>query len=330
MHTNNKSIFGFLYFFCTLLIGCTPPYKPPHGAGKLTEVIVISEQDLYSEVESLLVNTLGRVIYTPTTEHIFDIKVVSPQELYKFKYRQNCLILGLIGDTLIEELLAPSAMNELLSGKSYVFGSDSLFVQGQSVLIISAPTTYKLAEVIRDNSELIFNYFAEGVRKHIKAILYKDGYQEKLASELKSKYGFSIHIPEGWIWANNEFGFIEFIHHNPDRIISIYWESTPELELDKAQAISLRNKIGKLYYDGDYVNDSLTNFYWVNFHSQTSAKLDGIWQNDEKVMGGPFRSYVFWLNGRLYVIDMHIFAPGEKKWKWLQQLELICDTFSGG
>lgn len=318
----------YVLFVIVLLVGCSPPYKPPYGVGKFTEIIVISEPEVYSEVESLLVNTLGRVIYTPTAEHIFDITQVSPDELPKFKYRQNCLIIGLVGDSLIHSLLAPGAMKELLSGRSYIFGSDSLFVPGQSVLVISAPTIHKLAEVIKTNSELIFNYFANGVMRRLKATLYKDGYQKKLVAELKSKYGFSISIPKGWVVANNKVGFVEFIRHHPDRIISIYWEATPTIKLDKPQAISIRNKIGSLYYDGDYVNDSLTDFYWVNFHNIVAAKLDGIWQNDTKVMGGPFRSYLFWVSGRLYVIDFHIFAPGEKKWKWVQQLEIICDTFS--
>lgn len=318
--------------FC-ILIGCTPPYKPPHPVGKLTEIIVISEPELYSQVESLVVNTIERIIYTPTTERIFEIKKTTPDKLAEFKYRQNILILGLTGTPIIHSILAPNAMKELLAGSLYIFGSDSLFIPGQSVLVIAGPTMYKLAEIIKDNSELIFNYFAEGVRRRLKEDLYKDGYQKNLSAKLESMYDFSISIPNGWLVAHNEFGFVGFIRHYPDRIISIYWEDTPEVitspdvKLDKSKAISIRNKIGTLYYEGDYVQDTLTNFYWVNFHNLISAKLDGIWQNDEKVMGGPFKCYIFWKGGRLYVIDGHIFAPGEKKWKWLQQLEIIIDTF---
>jgi len=320
------------YLYKILLIflftGCISEYNPHKAVGKPTEVIVISKAEVYSEVESLLVQTLERTIYTPTTEHIFNIKQITPDEFPKFRYRKNCLILGFIGDALIDSVLAPASRKKLLSGESYVFGSEGLFVSGQCVLVIAGPTLHKLKEVVHNNSELIFNYFAEAVRKRIEVALYKDGYQEALSQKLHSEYGFSIKIPKNWVIANEEFGFVEFIHHRPDRIISIYWEASPGVELNKTQAIGIRDKLGREYYDGDYVEKELTNFYWVEFQGIRTGKLDGIWQNEEKVMGGPFRTYFFWKEGRFYVIDFHIFAPGEKKWKWLQQLEVICGTFS--
>jgi hypothetical protein len=313
--------------FLPLFPGCIPSYKPPRGAGKLTEIIVISDLELYSEVESLLVSNLGREIHLPTTERVFDLKRVAPDELLKFRYRQNCLILGLTGDAIIDSVLTPNARKDLLSGKSHVFNGNDLFVPEQSVLIVAAPTTHKLSEVLTNRRQVIFDYFAQGVRNRIKGILYKDGYMEDLASELESNYGFSISIPPNWIVARKEFGFVELMHHRPDRIISIYWQNMPKPRIDRAEAIVIRNKISAIYRDNDHIQDDFTDFYWVDFHNVITAKLDGVWQNDEKVMGGPFRCYLFWSAGRLYAIDFHVFAPGEKKWRWIQQLEIICDTF---
>lgn len=322
----------FYHLFSTsilfFLLGCTPEYKPHHAVGKHTEVIVISEPQIYSEVESLLVETLERVIYTPTTERIFDITHITPSEFTDFLYRKNCLIIGLIGDALIDSILSPSSKQKLMRGAEYLFGSTDLFASGQCVLVVAGPTVYKLKDIIMANLELIFNYFSESVRRRLKEELYKDGFQEALSQNLRSRYGFSISVPAGWKVANDEFGFVAFRRNQPDRIISIYWEARPHIELDKAVAIRIRDKIGAKYYDGDYVEDGLTKFYWVNFHNIITGKLDGIWQNDENVTGGPFRTYFFWHGGRFYVIDFHVFAPGEKKWMWLQQLELIADTFS--
>jgi len=314
-----------LIFFA---LACAPQYRPPHAVGKPTEIIVVSEDEPYYAIDSLLSAVLERVIYTPTQENIFNIKKVNTQKFPNFKYRRNILILGLIGDPIIDSTLSPSAMKKALSGELYIFGAENLFISEQCVLVIVAPTIYKLNEVIESNADLIFNYFAEGVRKSLKEILYKDGYQEDLANRLGKRYGFSISIPYGWIEAKEEFGVVEFIRHSPDRIISIHWETSPDEDINKERAIFMRNKLGNKYWDGDSVDTSHTSFYWVNFHNLKAGKLDGIWQNDAKVMGGPFRSYLFLTGGRLYFIDMHIFAPGEKKWRWLQQLEIIVDTFS--
>ncbi|MCK4352543.1 DUF4837 family protein [candidate division WOR-3 bacterium] len=311
-----------------ILAGCTQ-YKPPYAIGKSTQIVVISKNNIYPEIKDLLSASLERVIYTPTTEYIFDIKKASPEKFKELNYKPNILIAGLIGEPFIDSILVPEAKKKILSGESYIFGKQDLFISGQYVLIIATPTVEKLRKVIKDNSDLIFNYFAEGVRKRLKEILYKDGYQEELAKNLQTKYGFSISIPPNWLLAQDKVGFVEFIHHFPDRIISIYWEASPGNELNKEEVISLRNKIGAKYYDGDTVDTLRTNFYWVQFHGLLTGKLDGIWENDEQVTGGPFRSYFFTSSGRLYCIDMHIFAPGEKKWRWLQQLEIICDTFQG-
>ncbi len=310
-----------------LSLGCTSKYKPHRAVGKSTEIIIVSTSTVYSEVESLLIQTLERVIHTPTTENIFNIRQITPDEFPKFKYRKNCLIIGLIGDALIDSVLAPESREKILAGESYVFGSEGLFAPGQWVLVIAGTTASKLKEVVSSNSNLIFNYFTKGVRKRIKESLYENGHQEDLSQELYSEYGFSIKVPKNWIITKKEFGFVEFIHHRPDRIVSIYWKAKPKMELSKTQAINIRNKIGAEYYDGDCVDKKLTKFYWVEFQGIKVGKLDGIWKNDEKITGGPFRSYFFWKEGRFYVIDFQIFAPGEKKWKWLQQLEVICGTF---
>ncbi|MDI6839691.1 MAG: DUF4837 family protein [bacterium] len=318
-------VFAILPFL--ILANCVQQYKPPHAVGKQTEVVVVSEDVDYSAVDSIIKAALEHVIYTPTTENIFETKKITAKKLPEFRYRRNILIFGLIGEPVIDSTLAPDAIKKVMAGEDYIFGAPNLFIDDQCVLVIAAPTVYKLIEVVESNADLIFNYFAEGVRKSIKEALYKGGYQKEIADNLQAKYGFSISIPRGWVVASDEFGFVSFIRHFPDRIISIYWETCPKEKLNKEKAIAIRDKIGYKYYEGDKVDTLRTKFYWVSFHNMQAAKLDGIWQNDKKVMGGPFRTYILWSGGELYVIDMHIFAPGEKKWKWIQQLELICDTF---
>lgn len=45
--------------------------------------------------------------------------------------------------------------------------------------------------------------------------------------------------------------------------------------------------------------------------------------------GGPFRSYGFYNESdhRLYLMDYSVFAPGEKKWPFMRQLEAMARTF---
>lgn len=324
------SLFLFLLFF-----GCISKYEPPFAIGKATEIIVLCNNETWGEIDTLISDIFEQEIHTPTTEKIFDIKVVLLSEINNFRYRKNCLVLGVLGDEVIDSLLAKSAMKKLMEGENYFFGGQDLFIKGQYVLIVSAPTIHKLKEIIRANKEFIFNCYIDNVRRIIKDELYKDGYQEQLSDRLLKNYGFSISVPKGWIIVKEGMGFVEFIRHSPDRIISIQWETSPldlsksgESGLNKHVAIEMRNNIGHKYYDGDYVDTTLTSFFPVDFKAGIRAgKLIGIWQNDEQVMGGPFRSYVFSKDGKIYMIDMHVFAPGMKKWKHLEQLETIAETF---
>lgn len=310
---------GLLVFI--LFYGCQ--YQPPHAAGKDTEIITICQDSTYKLIEDELKSSLERVIYTPTTEYIFSITQIPPSKFNIHKFRKNILVIGKVGEGFIDSLLAEEAKQEKQRG-NYIFGETDLFVRGQALLIIATPEEITLKRVIIENRDLIFNFFGNGVRKRLKYSLYKDGAQ---FLGLRGKYGFSISVPKGWIIKEDKDGFLSFMRHRPDRIISIYWQDKPYSEIDKQKAIEMRNKIARRYFESDYVNHELTRFYKVKFHNRVAYKLDGVWQNDKRVMGGPFRSYIFNTEERFYFIDMHMYAPGVKKWYYLQQLEIICDTF---
>jgi hypothetical protein len=110
-------------------------------------------------------------------------------------------------------------------------------------------------------------------------------------------------------------------------VLSIYWEDSSNQQFTKEYAVKLREKLGKIYLEGDFVLDTLLYESYGVFNSYPSIKLCGVWQNEEKIMGGPFRSYMFFGKGKLYFVDLHVFAPGEKKWFLLEQLESIATTF---
>jgi hypothetical protein len=301
------------------------------AGGKKTEIITVCDEATYNLIEKSLDSALLRIIYTPTKEYIFSINVVSPDQFPIYQYRRNIFVVGRLGTPLIDSLLAPEARKRVASNDAYIFGKEDLYAEGQSVLIVAAPKSDMLTGIIESDSNIIFNYFAEGVRKRLKNDLYEDGYQEDIVERLRVRYRFSIRIPPGWQFVEEDAQgrFVKFMRRNPDRVISVHWENEPRDFLTKEEAIGIRNNIGENYYEGDFVDSKRTKFYFVKFHGIKAQKLDGIWQNDEKVMGGPFRLYLFSANNKFYFIDMHVFNPEfpPNKWYWLQQLELIVDTF---
>jgi hypothetical protein len=107
-------LFVFLFSF-----GCISKYEPSNAVGKTTQVVVLCNNEVWETVDTLISSILEQEIHTPTTEQIFNIQPAMPSEINKFRYRKNCLILGVIGDGAIDSLLAKSAMKKLTTGENY-------------------------------------------------------------------------------------------------------------------------------------------------------------------------------------------------------------------
>jgi hypothetical protein len=66
----------------------------------------------------------------------------------------------------------------------------------------------------------------------------------------------------------------------------------------------------------------------VELAGYNAYELRGVWEMTDDFMGGPFVSY-FVLSDNLdsiYIIDLFVYAPGEEKREYLQELEHIATS----
>jgi len=132
---------------------------------------------------------------------------------------------------------------------------------------------------------------------------------------------------------SSELNYVWLRRFNPQRWISVYWEPVKDPSvLSKQWMLEKRHGIIRSFYDGDYVYEDeniKVQKKVVDFNDRFAIRLDGVWQNEKHVMGGPFRSYAFYneSDGRLYLIDLAVYAPGQRKHQYLRQLEGIASTF---
>jgi hypothetical protein len=84
------------------------------------------------------------------------------------------------------------------------------------------------------------------------------------------------------------------------------------------------------YLQGDEVVSERVREHDVDFRGYRARKLDGHWENEAKVMGGPFTTYCFQdtATGTHYMVDYNVFAPGRRKWPITGQMEWIVQTFT--
>jgi len=107
------------------------------AGGKKTEIITVCDEITYNLIEKSLDSSLFRVIYTPTKEYIFSVQVVHPDKFSLYQYRRNIFIVGELGASLIDSLLAPEARQQVTSNEAYIFGQEDLKDIAKFALVFS-------------------------------------------------------------------------------------------------------------------------------------------------------------------------------------------------
>ncbi|MCH7759959.1 DUF4837 family protein [candidate division TA06 bacterium] len=313
------------------------------AAGREDKVIVVCEDLEWRELESLISEILEKEEpFSLEGRNFFDVERIRPNDFDLYRYRKNLFLMGVLETTpLISQLLTGEAQEEVLSKKAQVFEKRDAWAKGQSMLIVTAENQDALINILKSHGEIIHRFFVGEVSKRTRERLYHDGFEVDLALRFKHSYGWSIHVPKGYKIAREDSSgrFVQLIRHFPDRLISVYWEKidersaelrTPNFEFripDEEECLNLRDSLALKYFEGDQVTRERVQSEEVNFQGRKALRLMGYWENEEKVMGGPFLAYCFIQGGRLYLLDFHLFAPGKKKWLYLLQLEEISKTF---
>jgi hypothetical protein len=231
------------------------------------------------------------------------------------------------------------------------------------LMIITADTVEQLQAYLRLAQEHIFGLMEEHLDELISNLIYREDEQYDLEALLLEEYGFTVRVPWGFR-LNTDFAeenFIRMIKYQLERWFFAYWipgdeieesgfawirtledlgariERNEELNLDTVdfisqQAMSLRDHIGRLYYDNDVVVRDRTTATLVDFNGRWAVRLYGLWENDEKLAGGPLVAYCFYDgdSDRLWWLDGAVFAPNEPKETQVRQMDVMIHTFLTG
>jgi hypothetical protein len=162
-------------------------------------------------------------------------------------------------------------------------------------------------------------------------IVYMHGDEEAMSRYLESRNGWTVRIPKGFRTAEDrKNGVVKLVSadsQQPSRLFLAHWTRGPAAVLDPAYCLRLRARLAWLYYDEDRMDPASTVVTEVTFQGRKALKIEGIWQNEKHLIGGPFFTLCFVERGRLYLLDGVVFAPGLDKSPWLRQLEAVMLTF---
>ncbi|MBN2413672.1 DUF4837 family protein [candidate division KSB1 bacterium] len=313
--------------------------------GSLRNIVVLADSLLWEQVDDSVTPILSTEKYTPQPEKIFVLNRIDPGRIGELKKYSQILLIG----TLDQQGVTKNLLDQLLpagsKGRQLVENNERFFFQvkdpwsrEQLLGVLVSNDLPTLLDNLKTDNKTIFDAFDQHVNSRVFNQAYYTYEQKNIEKKLMNQYGWSIRVPHDYVMTidSSASRFIWLRRTGPNRLIRdlfVYWESvTDPSSLSKEWMLEKMAKVAKEYYKGYYVySDSLIKVEeeLVNFYDNYSIKLEGIWQDDSLNVGGPFRSYAFYdeTDGRIYLLDGSVWAPEQRKWPFLRQLDIIMQTF---
>lgn len=309
---------------CMVIHGCR---MEEEAGGKETVIIAVCNDEDWSDAGAALEEAFSVRERAVEGQFVFELKRVPETSLDMYRYRKNILLMGSINSDMMENVLSEDAKVMVSSGESYMFGSLDAWANDQILVMVVAPEDRSPGDIIRTTGRSAFRYFKEECEERIRRRIYSSGIEEEIKAQMRERYGWTINLPKAYLLAAEDSVdlLVSFIKHVPERVISVYWG------FDKGNKswVDVRDRMAAKHLQGDVVDRGRYMEIPTTFRGHKATKLTGHWENRRKIMGGPFVAYCFQdtISGTYYMVDYNVFAPAEKKWPIMAQMEWIAQTF---
>ena len=344
----------FLSFL--FLLGCSAEVRKqlePRATafGPLNQLVVVAEGSIWESPIRDTVDYYFSSAYPvlPQPEPIFDLKYFSPEDLLAIKERQQLrayLILAdlrdrnSVGTKLLLKDVGEEKVNEALREKGYKtsIGLDK-WADGQILVYMFADGHDKLVQNIKENFAAVIRRIREVDQEKIAAGVYLGGVNGSLKSELRGALGVDLKVPSDYFMALQEGNFAWIRKEAPEVSSNLMMLKVPyrdQQQLTKGGLKILQDSLGRKYVSSEIpdtymkVNDidlpMLVETTTLNNYFALEGR--GIWEMENDYMGGHFVSYLIHNpnTNELLLLYGFLYAPGEDKREYMQQLEHVMHT----
>jgi hypothetical protein len=304
--------------------------------GDFEKIIVFADSTIYNKIQIELEQTFEQFVYTPHSERSFYLDL-QPLEMFDtYQTRRNLLFLGLFdGQDKVSEFvkgaLSPQVQKSVVDGDVFEIFKEDLFASEQVVIFLPASDIEMLRKNLLARQDIIFNRLNSSYFRRVKNAMFLKGEQLIIEEYLEREYGWKIRLQHDYYIVKevDDKSFVWFRRLNPDRCLFIYRFPYRDLDDEGSWLYHTRDSLTTVYFEGDSIDKEDTYIEFVEFQGKTAKKLNGIWQNRKHYIGGPFRTFVFSDENEkyIYLIDISVTAPGYRKKPYLDQLEVLANTF---
>jgi hypothetical protein len=324
---------GVVAAVCLCAVGACSCSGPTVSAfGESDDLVVVSEQGATHGADALLRGVLETEDTWLVGEAPFKTTVVTPEELGSLTNRRHILLVGTWSDEGIADIVRRRVGGLEPGDPPALRIVEDIWAKGQVVGVIMADDDDGLAGFVKENGDTILLELESAVARRLMRTLKARAAEGGTKEGLEERFGWSLSPPSGYdfITTHSDVGFVFFRRTRPDRTIFVYWQPGGPADVTEEFATAKRAALAARYYDGDEIEWRREFVVETDeFGGRAAIRLSGWWGNRELVGGGPFRTYCFCeeSQGRVYLVDASLFAPGLDKTALMRNLDAALQTF---
>jgi hypothetical protein len=315
-----------------MALSCSGPVVT--AVGDADDLVIIAAGG-GSESVALLLELAEAEVPWLLGEPVFEPVVTTPGQSGDLKNIRHIIVLGTWDDRELSRLARTAAPSLERGDPPRLTLVEDVWANRQVVGVVLGNSEAELEDFLRRQGAALVRSMEAAAVKRLSDSLRETATEAGMAQAMRDRFGWSIAPPSGYDFytTSSDEGFVFFRRTRPDRSVFVYWEEGGAGSVTEESATGRRNELASLYYDGDAI-ESRRPFLSeeVDFLGRRAIRLSGWWANTELVGGGPFRSYCFYEpeQGRVYMIDVSLFAPSFDKTSLMRNLDAIAHTFESG
>lgn len=330
---NQRTLSAILSALLTAVAFAASGCKAPQAFGDRNSIIVRADKSLWAQVDSTLMGTIERQVFTTRPERIFKVTFVAADDsLWRdLRVWQQVVVLGTRQDETVDRILRAADQPDAASPA--IIQTTGIWARAQLVTLLLLPETAQVEAVVRMLPEL-YDVLEARYDEWLVERLYTTGVDDSLRQAL-SRDGFTLDLPRVYLSSRQDsiFHFTNpFRQGDSDllRSILLTWVAGGgDVSYDTLRA--WRETIDESYYEPSQdILDNGIRFDTIQVGGRAGLQFRGIWQDrSEFPAAGPFiaRAIECPEQNRTYYMDAWLFAPGKDKHPYIRQLEILLDSF---
>ncbi|MBU8870304.1 MAG: DUF4837 family protein [Gemmatimonadales bacterium] len=302
--------------------------------------VVVSDLDLRPLANRFLAGLVQEKSFVITPEPTFNADVFGPDKLDLAKGYKNVIFLVQVGqggkaEKEAQKQISSETWDRLVAGGGGVVQVKDPWSTYQHLVMVVSRDRNNLGSISARNTEKIRDILQNSNRERILRRNRYEGLNTNLVNACLDRLGFFLEIPQEY--SQNQLqpdGFpgVEFMRHRPSRGITVSWldnVNTVKVMADREQLIKMRREMGVKLHNEEILPET---FIWSEetFGDQVFTKLEGSWTSNKFSGGGAFWTYFLPAEeqGRVYCLDLLVYAPGMEKMPFFRRMEAVASTFS--